>query len=76
MMKIIKIRKKTKEKKHNIKIKMMKPNQYKMIINPIEKNLKVAKKLLHQTMKMIMKLMIFHHPLFTKKLNKVKQYIV
>jgi hypothetical protein len=45
MMKIIEIRKKIKEKKYKIKIKMMKQNQYKMRINPIEKNLKVVKKL-------------------------------
>jgi hypothetical protein len=45
MMMIIEIRKKLKEKKDKIKINMMKQNQHKMIINPIEKNRKVGRKL-------------------------------
>jgi hypothetical protein len=73
MMMIIEIRKKLKEKKDKIKLKMMKQNQYKMIINPIEKNQKVGRKLQHQIMKMIM--IFHHHQLLQKKLNKVKDFL-
>jgi len=71
MMKIKKIRRKIKANKDKINIKMKKLNLYKMIRNPIEKNQKVEKKLLHRIMKMNLKLMIFHHLLFKMKFNKV-----